>query len=364
MKVSSIASMKKHNFSAGPAVLPRTVIEKAAKATLNFQGTGLSILEMSHRGKHLVEVLENAISLTKELLGLNDDYEVMFLTGGASSQFFMMPMNLLPQDGKACIVDTGTWSSKAIKEIKRFGTLEVVASSEDKKYNYVPKNYDVPSDASFLHLTSNNTIYGTQQQQWPNVNVPIVCDMSSDIFSRPIDVEKYGAIYAGAQKNMGPAGTTLVIVRKDMLGKVKRDIPTMLDYNTHINKKSAFNTWPVFPIYVSMLTMEWVKENGGVEGMKKRNEEKAAILYKELDNNPMFKGVVEKEDRSLMNITFLLNDDSLNEEFVNICGNAGISGIKGHRSVGGFRASTYNALEKESVEMLVDVMKTFANKYG
>ncbi len=364
MKATSIDTMKKHNFSAGPAVLPRTVIEQAAKATLNFNDSGLSILEMSHRGKDLVEVLENAMSLCKELLGLDDDYEVMFLTGGASSQFYMTAMNFLDENGKACIVDTGTWSSKAIKEIKRFGPLETLASSKDKNYSYIPKGYQVPSDASFLHITSNNTIYGTQHHEWPDTKVPLICDMSSDIFSRPIDKNKYGVIYAGAQKNMGPAGTTLVIVRKDMLGKVKREIPTMLDYNTHIQKKSAFNTWPVLPIYVSMLTMQWVKENGGVEGMQVRNQEKADLLYQELDSNPLFKGVAAKEDRSLMNITFLINDESLTEEFLRVTSEQGVSGIKGHRSVGGFRASTYNALEKQSVEVLVDIMKSFANKYG
>jgi len=356
--------MKKHNFSAGPAILPRSVIEQTSKAVLNFNNTGLSIMEMSHRGKDLVEVLDSAMQNCKDLLGLDDRFEVLFLTGGASSQFYMSAMNLLDQNGKISLIDTGTWSSKAYKEIKKFGPCEVIASSKDKNYNYIPKNISIPSDTSYLHMTSNNTIFGTQFHQLPETDAPIISDMSSDIFSRAIDVDRYGLIYCGAQKNMGPAGATLVIIRKDLIGKVERDLPTMLSYQTHVDKKSAYNTWPVLPIYVSMLTMQWVKDNGGTSAMNKRNQEKAQLLYHELDNNPLFKGVVEKEDRSLMNITFQLNDDSLSDAFLKVAAEAGCSGLKGHRSVGGFRASTYNALEKESVQVLVDIMKDFAQKHG
>ncbi len=354
--------MKKHNFFAGPAILPAPVLEQAAEAVKEFAGMGLSILEISHRSKQFAAVLEEAQATTKELLGLGDDFEVLFLTGGASSQFFMSAMNLLDQGETACYVDTGTWSTKAIKEAKHFGNIEVLASSKDSNFNYIPKGYEIPANAKYLHLTSNNTIYGTQYHSLPDTNVPIVCDMSSDIFSRPINADRYGMIYAGAQKNLGPAGTTLVMVRKDMLGKVNREIPTMLDYNTHIKKASAFNTPPVYPIYVCLLTMRWLKEQGGIAAMQKHNEEKGAMLYNEIDRNPMFKGTAAKEDRSLMNVTFVMNDghEDKADAFMQTCQENGIMGIKGHRSVGGFRASTYNAMSKESIGILVDLMKNFS----
>ena len=356
--------MKKHNFYAGPAILPKSVMAQASQAALEFEGTGLSILEISHRSKEFAAVLDEAASSTKELLGLSDDFEVLFLTGGASSQFYMTAMNLLPSNGKACYVDTGAWSTKALKEAKLFGGVEVLASSKDANYTYIPKGYEIPKDATYLHLTSNNTIFGTQYQALPDTSVPIVCDMSSDIFSRPLDVNRYGLIYAGAQKNLGPAGVTLVIVRKDMLNKVERSIPTMLDYNTHIKKGSAFNTPPAFPIYVSMLTMRWLKAKGGLAAVQAANEEKAALLYKEIDDNPLFEGTAKEADRSLMNVTFALKDSDLGDAFLEACTNAGCIGVKGHRSVGGFRASIYNAMPKSSVHALVDVMRDFTKNFG
>jgi len=362
--MDTVIAKKKHNFYAGPAILPASVLQQATAATKDFAGMGLSILEISHRSKQFASVLDEASSLAKELLGLSDDFEALFLTGGASSQFFMVPMNLLPTTGTACYVDTGSWSTKAIKEAKLFGNVNVIASSKEKNFTFIPKDYEIPSDSTYIHLTSNNTVRGTQYHSLPETNVPIVCDMSSDIFSRPIDVNKFGLIYAGAQKNMGPAGTTLVIVRKDLLGKVERAIPTMLNYNTHIEKGSAFNTPPAFPIYVSMLTMRWVKENGGVAAMATRNEEKAKLLYDEIDANPFFEGTTAIEDRSLMNVTFAMKNPEMENLFFDACTEADCVGIKGHRSVGGFRASIYNAMEKGSVQVLVDVMKEFAIKHG
>ncbi|RMF32527.1 MAG: 3-phosphoserine/phosphohydroxythreonine transaminase [Bacteroidetes bacterium] len=354
--------MKKHNFSAGPAILPAKVIRQASEAALEFNGMGLSLLEISHRSKEFVAVLDEAVALVRELLGLNDDWAVLFLTGGASSQFFMTAMNLLDEGDKAAYVDTGAWSSKAIKEARLFGRVEVIASSKDRNYSYIPKGFEVPADARYLHLTSNNTIFGTQYQNFPDSPVPIVCDMSSDIFSRPIDIEPFGLIYAGAQKNLGPAGTTLVLVRKDLLGKVQRTLPTMLDYQTHIAKNSSFNTPPVFPIYVCMLTLRWLKELGGLPAIAQHNEQKARLLYEEIDQNPCFRGTAEREDRSRMNATFVLAEgyESLEGKFLDSCRDAGIVGIKGHRSVGGFRASIYNAMPLESVQVLVQVMQEFA----
>lgn len=356
--------MKKHNFYAGPAILPKPVMLEASKAAKSFGDTGLSILEISHRSKEFAAVMDEAEALTRELLGVSDDYAVLFLTGGASSQFYMAAMNILPQDGKACYVDTGAWSKKAIKEAKQFGSVEVVASSEDKNYNYIPKRYKVPTDATYLHLTSNNTIFGTEYNWWPDTDVPFVCDMSSDIFSRPIDINRFGMIYAGAQKNLGPAGVTLVIIRKDMLNKVERSIPTMLDYNTHIAKASAFNTPPAFPIYVSMLTMRWIKSKGGVAEMAKKNKSKGGLLYRTIDSNPLFKGTAAKKDRSLMNVTFLLEKPELEAEFLAACAEAGCVGVKGHRSVGGFRASIYNAMPRASVKVLTEVMDDLAKKHA
>ncbi|MEM6879090.1 MAG: 3-phosphoserine/phosphohydroxythreonine transaminase [Bacteroidota bacterium] len=352
--------MKKHNFSAGPAILPEPVFAEAAEAVRDFNGMGLSILEISHRSKEFVAVMEEAEQLVRDLTGAGDDYAVLFLTGGASSQFFYAPMNLLGPNHTAGYVDTGTWSAKAIKEAKAFGQVEVLASSAEDNYNYIPTGYDIPDHLRYLHMTSNNTVFGTQHAEFPANTAPIVCDMSSDIFSRPIELDKFGLIYAGAQKNMGPAGVTLVIVRKDWLGQLERHIPTMLDYRTHIKKSSAFNTPPVYPIYVSMLTMRWVKENGGVAAMAERNAAKANLMYSEIDSNPRFKGTVANEySRSTMNATFVCTDEIESEKFLAACQEANINGIKGHRSVGGFRASMYNSMELKSVEALVNVMQTF-----
>jgi len=354
--------MKKHNFYAGPAILPAPVLSQAAQAVQEFVGSGLSILEVSHRSAGFVAVLEEIESLVKELFNIGSDHKVMFLTGGASSQFYMSAMNLLASNESAAFLDTGAWSTKSIKEAKLFGNVNVVASSSDKNYNYIPKGYSIPEDSKYLHLTSNNTIFGTQIHSWPDTKVPFVCDMSSDIFSRSIDINKFSLIYAGAQKNTGPAGVTLAIVREDLLGKTERQIPTMLDYRTHIAKKSSFNTPPVYPIYVSMLTLRWLKDLGGISVIESKNNEKAKLIYDEIDRNPLFKGAAETEDRSLMNVTFVMEDDTLNDAFLAAAGEAGCIGIKGHRSVGGFRASIYNAMPKDSVQVLVDVMKEFERK--
>ncbi|MDX1665650.1 MAG: 3-phosphoserine/phosphohydroxythreonine transaminase [Saprospiraceae bacterium] len=356
--------MKKHNFSAGPAVLPATVLDQASRAVADFNDMGLSILEISHRSAEVSAVMEEAVTLVRDLLELPPQYEVLFLTGGASSQFFMAPMNLLPAGQKAAYIDTGSWSAKAIKEAKLFGEVEVVASSKDENYTFIPKDFDLPSDARYVHITSNNTIYGTQYQEWPDTGLPFVCDMSSDIFSRPVDASRFDIIYAGAQKNLGPAGTTLVIVNTEALGKVDRPIPTMLDYRTHIAKNSAFNTPPVYAIYVSMLTLRWIKAAGGLEAMQERAEKKARLIYEEIDINPMFTGTVNREDRSRMNATFVMKKayEDRESDFLKACREAGIVGLKGHRSVGGFRASIYNALDVESVELLVEIMKNFARK--
>ena len=351
--------MKIHNFSAGPGILADSVLEEAARAVENYENEGLSILEMSHRSKPLVAVLEEARQLVKDLLGLGDDYEVLYLTGGASSQFFMTPMNLLNEGETAAYVDTGTWSTKAIKEVTNFGKVAVIGSSADKNFSYIPKDWTIPADTKYLHITSNNTILGTRYAEFPTVETTLVCDMSSDIFSREFDATQFGLIYAGAQKNMGPAGTTLVIVRKDILGTVERQIPTMLDYRTHIKKASSFNTPPVYPIYVCLLTLRWLQANGGVKAMEKRNKKKADLLYAEIDRNPYFEGTAALEDRSIMNVTFVAKDEAYEAPFLAYCTANGISGIKGHRSVGGFRASIYNAMPLDSVAYLVDLMKNF-----
>ncbi|MGH1434517.1 MAG: 3-phosphoserine/phosphohydroxythreonine transaminase [Lewinella sp.] len=359
--------MKVHNFSAGPAILPASVMAEAAEAVRDFNGSGLSILEISHRSKGFVAVLDEAVSLVRELLGLSDDYAVLFLSGGASSQFFMSAMNLLNEDETAGYINTGAWSTKAIKEAKLFGEVKELASSKDTNFSYIPKGYAIPEDLKYVHITSNNTIFGTQFQEFPETKLPLVADMSSDIFSRPLPIDRFGIIYAGAQKNMGPAGVTLAIVRKDLLGKVNRAIPSMLKYQTHIDKDSSFNTPPVFPIYVSMLTLRWVKAQGGVEAMVPRNEAKAKLIYDEIDRNPMFKGVVtDAADRSRMNATFVLQDQyaELEQAFLAAAAAANCDGVKGHRSVGGFRASIYNSMELESVQALVDVMKAFAAKHA
>ena len=360
-------TMKKHNFSSGPAILPASVMEQAAQAVVDFNGMGLSILEISHRSPEFSAVLDEAELLVRDIAQLSDDYAVLFLQGGASSQFFMTAMNLLGDNDMAAYADTGSWSAKAIKEAKNFGKVEVVSSSKEQNYTFIPKGYEVPANAKYLHLTSNNTIVGTQYHSWPETKAPIVADMSSDIFSRPIDIERFDLIYAGAQKNIGPAGLTLVIVRKEALGKVNRNIPTMLDYRTHISKKSTFNTPPVFPIYVAMLTFRWIKANGGLSAMAPKNAAKAQLIYQEIDANPLFAGTVsDKADRSHMNATFVLapGKEDLQAPFLEMCKEAGCVGVKGHRSVGGFRASMYNAMDIASVQVLVDVMKALGERYG
>ena len=353
--------MKKHNFSAGPCILPQEVLQKASEAVINFNNDNLSLIEISHRSKPFVDVMENARALVLELLNLeNKGYSVLFLQGGASTQFLMTAYNLL--QNKAAYLNTGTWSTKAIKEAKLIGEPVEVASSKDQNFTYIPKGYEIPADADYFHCTSNNTIFGTQMKEFPETSVPLVCDMSSDIFSRQLDFSKFDLIYAGAQKNMGPAGTTVVIVKDDVLGKVNRTIPSMLDYKVHIGKDSMFNTPPVFPVYVSMLTLEWLKELGGVEFIEKVNQKKADLLYNEIDRNPLFSGVVATEDRSNMNATFTLANDELKEAFDAMWKEAGINGLNGHRSVGGYRASMYNALPLHSVQVLVDVMQELERK--
>ncbi len=361
---ATFTNMKIHNFSSGPAILPAEVMQQAAAACLDFNGMGLSILEISHRSKEFLAVLSEAEALIREILGIGDEYGVLFLSGGGSSQFYMTAMNLLGSTEKAAFVDTGLWSSNAIKEAKLFGQVEVVASSKDKNYTYIPKGFEIPEDTKYLHITSNNTIRGTQYHNYPETTIPIVSDASSDIFSRPLDISKFGLIYASAQKNVGPAGVTLVIVKKELLGKTNRAIPTMLDYRVQIANESSFNTPPVFPIYVSMLNLRWVKAQGGMAAMAKKNAQKAALMYAAIDRNPLFTCPVEKEDRSIMNAVFRLKDESLEVPFLKLCAEAGCSGVKGHRSVGGFRASMYNAMDLESVQVLVGVMDEFAQHYG
>ncbi len=355
---------KVHNFSAGPCILPQEVLQQASEAVINFNNLDLSLLEISHRSKDFVEVMENARNLVKELLGVPDGYQVLFLQGGASLGFLKAAYNFLPNGGKAAYINTGTWSSNAIKEAQKIGVVDVVASSEDKNFNYIPKGFGIPNDVNYLHFTSNNTIFGTQFKNFPISRIPIICDMSSDIFSKKINVADFDLIYAGAQKNMGPAGTTLYIVKESALGKTGNDIPSMLDFRTHIKKDSMFNTPPVFPIYVSMLTLQWLKKNGGVKWIEGVNQEKADTMYQEIDRNGLFKGVTAKEDRSTMNATFVLTNEDLKEEFDKMWNEAGISGIKGHRSVGGYRASMYNALPLESVKALTEVMAEFEKKFG
>ena len=355
--------MKKHNFNPGPAILPAEVIREAGEGVLDLSHSGLSVLEISHRSQAFSDIMERGVMLVKELMGLSDDHHVLFLSGGASSQFFMVPMNLL-NGRKAYYLDTGSWASKAIKEAKLFGQVEVLASSKDQGYTSIPKSITIPDDGVYLHLTSNNTIFGTQYHQWPESNIPLVCDMSSDLLSRPVPVENFGIIYGGAQKNLGPSGTTLVIIRKDMLAQVKTQLPSMLDYRTHVSKNSLYNTPPVFPIYVSMLTLQWLKQNGGLSAAETRNKRKADILYQEIDRNSMFRGIAEVEDRSVMNVTFRLINPELEPRFLEFAQEAGCVGLKGHRSVGGLRASLYNALPEESVSVLVEIMKRFQEKYG
>ena len=354
--------MKKHNFSAGPCILPEEVIKKASESILNFNNDNLSLIEISHRSKPFVSVMQNARDLVRELLSVPNNYSILFLQGGASLEFLMAPYNLLSLDGECAYINTGAWSVKAIQEAKKLGNTLVIGDSSDQNFNYIPKNLAFPKNLDYLHYTSNNTIYGTQFKSYPETDNILVCDMSSDIFSKKIDVNKFGLIYAGAQKNMGPAGTTLIIVKNEILGKNGRDIPTMLDYQKHIEKESMFNTPPVFSVYVSMLTLEWLKQQGGVSEIEKINNEKALMLYNEIDRNPLFEGFANLEDRSIMNATFNLLDKKLEDKFDSLCIENGINGLKGHRSVGGYRASMYNALPLSSVSHLVKLMQKFENK--
>ncbi|AVM54570.1 3-phosphoserine/phosphohydroxythreonine transaminase [Capnocytophaga sp. oral taxon 864] len=349
--------MKKHNFSAGPSILAPEVFQKASKALLDFEGTGLSVIEISHRSPEFVRVIERARALALEIAGLDDSYTTLFLQGGASMQFLMVPYNLL--ETKAAYIDTGTWANKAQKEAALFGNTEVIASSKADGYKYIPKNVTVPTDIDYLHITTNNTIYGTEYHSLPQTSVPLVADMSSDIFSRPLDYKQFSLIYAGSQKNLGASGSTLVIVKKDLLGKVSRKLPSMMDYQLHIKNDSMFNTPSTFAVYVNLLVLEWIQAQGGLQALGKRNRAKADLLYGEIDRNPLVVGYANKEDRSLMNVVFNLTDESTKERFDALCKEANISGIKGHRSVGGYRASIYNALPLESVQVLVDVLKEF-----
>ena len=349
--------MKKHNFSAGPSILAPEVFQKASQALLDFEGTGLSVVEISHRSPEFVRVIERARALALEIAGLDDSYTTLFLQGGASMQFLMVPYNLL--ETKAAYIDTGTWANKAQKEAALFGNTEVIASSKADGYKYIPKNVTVPTDANYLHITTNNTIYGTEFHSLPQTDIPLVADMSSDIFSRPLNYKQFSLIYAGSQKNLGASGSTLVIVKKDILGKVSRKLPSMMDYQLHIKNDSMYNTPSTFAVYVNLLVLEWIQAQGGLQALGKRNQAKADLLYGEIDRNPLVVGYANKEDRSLMNVVFNLTDENTKERFDTLCKEANISGIKGHRSVGGYRASIYNALPLESVQVLVDVLKEF-----
>jgi len=353
-----------HNFNAGPSILPKVVFEEASQAVLNYNNTGLSILEIGHRTSLFQDVMDEARALVRELMQLDADHEVLFLHGGASTQFMQVPMNLLDDKETAAYTDTGVWSTKAIKEAKLFGKAEIVCSSKESNFNFIPKDFAVPNDAKYLHITTNNTIYGTQWQKIPKTSNSLIADMSSDIFSRAMDFNTFDLIYAGAQKNMGPAGVNLVVVNKNILGKVKRNIPTILDYRNHIKEGSMLNTPPVFAIYVCLLTLRWLKTNGGAAAMEKLNNEKAAMLYNAIDESPLFTGTSHKDDRSKMNVCFVMNDGSLEDSFLNYTKENGIVGIKGHRLVGGFRASLYNALPLTSVEVLTKLMKEFSELKG
>ena len=355
--------MKKYNFNAGPSILPEETVDNTIKAIKDFAGSGLGLMEVSHRSKDFEVVVSEAVALFKELLHIPDGYSVIFLGGGASLQFCMVPFNLFEK--KAAYLNTGTWASKALKEAKLFGEVVEVASSKEANYTYIPKNFTIPKDADYFHITSNNTIFGTEFHYDIDSPVPLVADMSSDILSRPVDISKYGLIYGGAQKNLAPAGVTFVIVKEEILGKVSRIIPSMLDYRTFIKENSLYNTPPVLPIYAALQTLKWLKNLGGVEAIQKRNKEKADLLYSEIERNKLFKGTAVVEDRSLMNICFVMNEEysDLESEFYQFAVSRGMVGIKGHRSVGGFRASTYNALPKEAVAALVEAMKEFEKNH-
>src|SRR3569833_2276605 len=352
----------KHNFGAGPGILPHEVLKQAAEGVINLNGSGLSVLEISHRSSDFEAILDEAVALVKELLHVPEGYSVLFLQGGASTQFALAPYNLLPDGGKAAYVETGVWANKALKEAKLFGQVEIVATSKESNYTYIPKDFTIPKDAAYLLITSNNTIYGTQMQSFFKSPIPVVCDMSSDIFSRVFDVADFGLIYAGAQKNMGPAGVTMVIVKNSLLGKTGRQIPSMFSYQVQIEGGSMYNTPPCFAIYVSMLTLRWLKAKGGVHGIEQENISIAKALYTEIDRNPLFKGVCAVEDRSHMNVCFVMENPEHEKPFLKLCDEKGIVGIKGHRSVGGFRASIYNALPITSIHVLIDAMQEFQEK--
>lgn len=362
--MSTLTRPKVHNYSAGPCILPQEVFQQAAQAVIDFQGTGLSILEMSHRSKPIEEVMAKAQALVKELLGAPDHYQVVFLGGGASMGFHMVPQNYLRPGGRSAYANTGEWSTRAIKEARLAGECVVVASSEDRNFSYIPKGYEIPADADYFHLTSNNTIFGTQYKAFPKSPVPVVCDMSSDIFSRPVAVKDFALIYAGAQKNMGPAGTTVYLFDPERTGNTGRKLSPMMDLKNHAAKESMYNTPPVYAVYVSMLTLQWLKDIGGVAEAERRAEARATLLYSAIDALPLFEGTTAREDRSNMNATFVLKDKALEPAFDALWKEAGISGLRGHRSVGGYRASMYNALPIESVQVLVDVMEDFAQKNG
>jgi phosphoserine aminotransferase len=351
-----------HNFNSGPSILPKEVFEQASQAILNFSDSGLSILEIGHRTPLFQAVVDEAMATARELMQLDGEHEILFLHGGASTQFFQVPMNLLNENETAAYLDCGIWGTKAIKEARLFGNVDVVASSKDKNYTYIPKDFTLPAGASYFHCTSNNTVEGTQMHFLPDTDIPLVADMSSDILSRVIDFNRYDLIYAGAQKNIGAAGVNLVIIKKDMLGKVSRKLPSMMDYRQHIEAGSVLNTPPVFAIYVCMLTLRWLKQQGGIPAIEKINDQKAALLYDTLDSLPIFRPTVAKEDRSKMNVVFVMDNPELEKEFLSVCKENGMVGIKGYRTVGGFRASLYNALPIESVRALTDLLKDFANK--
>jgi phosphoserine aminotransferase len=353
-----------HNFNAGPSILPKTVFEEASQAIVDFNNTGLSILEIGHRTPLFQGVMDEVVSIAKELMRLDNDHEVLFLHGGATTQFFQVPMNLLGDNETAAYLDCGVWGTKAIKEARLFGKVDVVASSKDRNYTYVPKDFSIPANAKYFHFTSNNTIEGTEMYSIPETQVPLVADMSSDILSREIDFNQFALIYAGAQKNIGAAGTNMVVLTKDILGKVERKLPAMMDYRQHIDAGSMLNTPPVFAVYVCLLTLRWLKEQGGVSAIEKINQQKATLLYDTLDSFPMFQPTVDKADRSRMNVVFVMSEERLEKEFLDACRQNGMIGVKGHRSVGGFRVSLYNALPIDSVRALTDLMKDFAEKHG
>ncbi len=356
--------MKKHNFNSGPSVLPQEVLQQASQAIIDFNGIGLSILEIGHRSTWFVDVIEEAKKLVKQLMNISDEYEVLFLQGGATTQFMQVPMNLLDEKATASYCDDGVWGNKAAKEAALFGNAYTASSSKDRNYTYINKNFELPDNSSYLHITTNNTVEGTQWHSFPNTTVPLVADMSSDIFSRELDFKKFDLIYAGAQKNMGAAGVNLVVVKKDLLGKVTRKIPTILDYRNHIEANSLLNTPPVFAIYVAMLTLRWIVKEGGLREMEKRSIEKANLLYDTIEALPIFDCPIVNEDRSNMNAVFFIRDENIQNEFLDLCKENGMIGVKGYRTVGGIRVSMYNALELDSVKAICNLMKEFASKKG